>query len=242
LTKIHKSHSVTYGEVRPVIRPAVDLETAGPWLHQTGALARALSDEQHQAERRSAAERLIEQASLQAEAILQEARQQAESIEQDAFARGFATGIQEAKADYELKAQNLQEVFQAALSDIQASTQEQLDQIEPQLVELSVSIAEKILNLELKRNDQAFVALTRQALSKLKASIKIDCRVHETDLAYLTAEFGYNFQNNGQVLSFKADPSLEPGSLIVASESGMIDASTSVQLDKIRQLMTAVSR
>ncbi|MDD2457505.1 MAG: FliH/SctL family protein [Eubacteriales bacterium] len=242
MTKIHKSHSVTYGDVRPVIRPAVDLEAAGSRFHQAGAHALMLSEEQHQAERRSAAERLVEQASLRAEAILKDARQQAESIEQDAFARGFASGIQKARADYEHKALNLQEAFRTALNDIKTRTQEQLDQMEPQLVELSVSIAEKILDLELQRNDQAFVALARQALAKLKACDAIDCRVHESDLAHLTAEFGFNVQSSGQVLSFRADPALEPGSLFLESESGMVNASTSVQLDKIRQLMTAVSR
>jgi len=242
LTKIHKSHSVKLGDVRPVIHHPVESVPAGPWLHQAGMHALALADEQHQAERRTAAERLVEQARLRAEEILQDARHQAETIERDAFARGFASGIQKAQTDYEHKTQNMQDAFLTAVADIKTRTQEQLDQLEPQLVELSVSIAGKILDLELKRNDQAFLALTRKALAKLKSCDAIDCRVHESDLARLQAEFGADLHNNGQVLSFKTDPSLTPGSLLLESESGMIDASTAVQLEKIRQLMTAVSR
>lgn len=242
MTKIHKSHSVKLGDVRPVIHHPVEQVPAGPWLHQAGAHALVLADEQHLAERKTAAERLVEQARLRAEQILQDARHQAETIERDAFARGFSSGIQKAQTDYEHIAQNMQDAFLAAVADIKTRTQEQLDQMEPQLVELSVSIAGKILDLELKRNDQAILSLTRKALAKLKACDAIDCRVHESDLARLQAEFGVELHSKGQVIAFKSDPSLTPGSLILESESGLINASTSVQLEKIRQLMTVVSR
>lgn len=240
MTKIHKSHTVIQSDARPVICPLTDSRQADPQRNLAGVHALKLEPDHHLAEHRTAAERLIEQAGVRAAEILSDAHQQAVEIERDAFAHGYASGIQKAEQDYAGKVQSLQTDYLTTITQLEKRVTRQVADLEPQLVELSLSIAEKILSIELKRDDRAFLALVQSALTRLKASTEVQIRVHAEELARVTAFLETHTGSADSRMSCKTDVSLAPGSLILESDAGMVDASIPLQLRKVRQQLQAV--
>jgi flagellar assembly protein FliH len=169
--------------------------------------------------------------------IIAIARRQAERIEHEAFARGFASGMQKGQADFTARARQMMEEVRQIENELRQQLALRLEQLEPEVLELSLAVAEKILSFTLAHDEQAFVNMTRSALNQLKNAEKVMIHVSETDLAQLEAALGAS-QMPGEIGPvLRGEPNLAPGSLVIESESGTVDASVQVQLTKIRQVL-----
>jgi len=128
-------------------------------------------------------------------------------IEREAYEKGYASGE---KAGFEMgeeKAKVLIEKLEALLAEVATLRARKVRELEPQCIELSVSIARKILARELTAKPEEIVKMAKEGLMKLERTGLITVKVnpllfdffmkHKPDFAKIHPE-----------IAFDADPSV----------------------------------
>jgi len=185
-------------------------------------------------------EQMLKEARMQAEMMVQKAVNQVSDIKQEAWQQGYTKGVQEAKAEYAALWQEKMSMLQGILEEIQAAQEETVRELENSVLQLSLEIAEKIVNIQLERDDILFVGLIKKAILRLNPKEKFTVRVNQR-------EFDKYFQNGGEWLSeelqsvpFVAvkDATIAPGGCVLESEDGVIKAGVDAQLKTIAMSLT----
>lgn len=184
-------------------------------------------------EAKAESQQILERAEAEAQAIRQQAdtdaaqtRQQAiddgEQIRAQAKEDGFAAGKEAAASE---------------LSEIVAQSSRRLQQIEeqavPQLKELALSIARKIIGKELQFHPDAVVDIIKQALSeKARQRREIFLRVHPEDLAAIREHKADLLEvlSRSKEIGLREDPDVERYGVIIETDAGIIDAQLETQL------------
>lgn len=109
--------------------------------------------------------------------------QNAEAIEREAYERGFEAGEKAGFSLGEQKALVLVEKLETIIGELSSLKETLIKELEPQIVELSLSIARKIILKELTTNPDEIVEITKEALTKLgragQITIKINPFLHD---------------------------------------------------------------
>lgn len=125
-----------------------------------------------------------------------------------------------------------------ALNKIHLLREKMFQNVEPQLVKLAFSIAEKIIGQQIQENDAAIVEIIRQALDSAIGN-KILVRVNPADIekvkAHQPALVGH--VEATKTISFKEDEMVKQGGCVVESEIGTIDAQLETQLVAIKKAL-----
>jgi len=109
--------------------------------------------------------------------------QDAENRERDAYEKGFESGEKAGFDMGEQKAMLLVERLESLLKEVTAVKETLIKELEPQIIELAVSMAKKILLKELTLDPSNIVEMTKEALSKIERTgqivIKINPALHD---------------------------------------------------------------
>jgi type III secretion protein L len=145
---------------------------------------------------------------------------EADEIYKQRHAEGYRDGIKVGKMEYAGK------IMETVMSSV-----EYLEHLETSLVRIVGEIVRKLIG-EMDHDDMV-VRLVRQALQAVKNERKVTIRVASKDetavrqgLAGLLQQHG----NAGGFLDILPDPDLPPGSCILESEMGVVEASLESQL------------
>lgn len=176
----------------------------------------------------NAAENLLREAHTQAEAILAAAQQEAKYIEATAFQAGHAAGLEVAHTECLVLKEELNE-------QRQEMTQERdhfFQRIEPEVVQLAVTIAEKILTEQLTLNPEWIIRITRAQLLRIREREVLTIRVNPADLPYLRdAKDSILGEIDGiRNLQLMEDRRVDQGGVVFETVSGSLDARISSQL------------
>jgi len=174
--------------------------------------------EQAQAE----AAELKAEAQAEAEQLLLEATANAERMSQDAREKGYREGREQGATE---------------LAEVVAQSSRRLQQIEsqaiPQLKELSLSIARKILGKELQISPETVLDIVKQALAeKARQRREIFLRVNPDDLALIREHKGELLEvlSRCKEIGIREDPEVSPHGVIIETDAGIIDAQLETQL------------
>lgn len=112
------------------------------------------------------------------------------------------------------------------------------EDIEPQVVKLSFSIAEKIVGQQIKENDMAILGIVKQALDAA-IGYKILVKVNPEDYVKIKSQEKnlLSKMETGRTVSFKEDDTVKLGGCVVESEVGAIDAQLDTQLAAIKKAL-----
>lgn len=168
------------------------------------------------------AEQLIATAEDEARQIIETAQQEAARLLQEARDQGYNEGRAEGATE-------LAEVVANAagrMLHIEA-------QIIPQLKELAVKIARKVLGKELEFHPEAIVAIVKQALSdKARQRREIFLRVNPEDLAMIREHKSELLEvlSRAKEIGIREDPDVARYGVIIETDAGTIDAQLETQL------------
>lgn len=178
-------------------------------------------------------------------AILDEATKEAEQIKKEA--KEILEQVQEEmeKSKKEGKEQGYQEGLAQALeylNQIHILKDKMFKNIEPQLVQLSYGIAEKIIHRKIKEDDLVIVEIVRQAAQAAMGQ-KLTVRVNPDDLKNLKANENliFNHIESSKTITFKEDKDIQPGGCIIETEVGTIDARLEIQIAAIKKALNVQS-
>jgi len=219
------THKETHKDTAP------EISAGGPELLE--------KDEQLPQALRDRARELIQNAQMRAQQTIQAATARAEEIRAQAHKEGYDAGMKLADSKIAEMEAALSAQTRKLIEEVTAYRNELYDALQDSVLGLAMDIAEKIIKIELQRNDKVYMEIAKKAVAELKQADEFTLRVSR-------GEFDKYFKDGGAWLreatgcgEFEAvcDPSLEPGSLVLESDEEVINASVAVQLEKTRQYL-----
>ena len=176
------------------------------------------------------------QAILESDALDQvvEERVDVEAVEASAWAEGFESGyhsgLRSARQEQEVMLLQLVALTRNALEDADEFTRA----LERQVVELSLSVAEKIVERELRTDPNLVIDVVRAALEEIRTATTASVRVNPEDHALVAPHWeGLSHRPLADRAQLIADERIERGGCLIETKMGVIDAQLSSKLNEI---------
>lgn len=167
--------------------------------------------------------------------LISRAKEEANSIRAAAAKEGYQQGLEEAKADIE----NIKETMGQFLN----AQQIVYDNIAPDILEISLDIAKKIIKKEMKEDPEVLLENVRDILKGLsKEEAKITLKVNSAQAELLKQEIPEILKVAGleaRVMVVPDDNTME-GGCMVTTTNGVIDATMETQLSIITQILKEI--
>lgn len=161
---------------------------------------------------------------------------QAAAERREAFESGRRQGEQQARAEL----QPVLERLNSSIAEIAGMRGDIRRRAEQDVVQLALLIAKRVLHRELQVDTEALTALARVAFERLTRSESYRVTVHPHFADSVTSALS---GSNGARVQVDSDPDCAPGTLIIHSADGKIDASVDTQLEEIgRGLADRITR
>lgn len=162
--------------------------------------------------------------------LVSRAQEESENIKKAAFEEGYRLGIEKAEEDVQ--------AFRSELSKFMSARKDVFEFIAPDILEISVDIAKKVIKKELETDPQVLLNSIISVLKTVaKSEPKIVIRVKPQSVQFIkdaipniTYEYGIDSKIN-----IVADPSIEEGGCIFQTNNGIVDASIDTQLKIIKK-------
>lgn len=206
----------------------------------------------HPTEIKSREEEAMEEALKKSEQILDVARAEGEKIRQEAYDKGFQQGFQEGKNDGYWQAYNEHEIkfkedrdsileeVEESIASVNREKQIILDTYLEDLKNISVAVAEKVIQISLKTSGDIIKRMIVAATEKLKKTewAKIYISKYDVDLmtegdAQLLNSLSY-LSDNIKIIMMEKE---ESGTCIVELPKEIIDISVNTQLENIKEIL-----
>lgn len=167
--------------------------------------------------------------------LISRAKEEANSIREAAAKEGYQEGLNEAKEDIERVKEAIGEFFNAK--------QEVYDSIAPDILEISLDIAKKIIKKEMTENPEILLDNIKDILKGLsKEETKIILKVNPVQVAMLKQEIPEAMSTAGleaKVIIIPDETVMEGGCMITTT-NGVIDATIETQLAIISEVLKEV--
>lgn len=167
--------------------------------------------------------------------LISRAKEEANSIREAAAKEGYQEGLNEAKEDIERVKEAIGEFFNAK--------QEVYDSIAPDILEISLDIAKKIIKKEMSENPEILLENIKDILKGLsKEETKIILKVNPVQVAMLKQEIPEAMSTAGleaKVIIIPDETVMEGGCMITTT-NGVIDATIETQLAIISEVLKEV--
>lgn len=185
----------------------------------------------------SETERILAEARQTAETMLAQARAAIEADREAARTAGYEAGYAAGMEAADEESSALVRTAEQIAVHVAQEREQLLAEAEGELVELALSVAQKVVNATIEARPELVVDVCRGAMRKAFQRETLVVRAHPEDLATLreagprlAAELG-----GVQQLEFVEERRLQRGSLIVRTPAGEIDASFAGKTEKIAE-------
>ena len=165
--------------------------------------------------------------------LVSRAQEEAEIIKKSAFEEGYNKGLENAKDDIETLRKDIVGFMKAP--------KEVFEYIAPDILEISVDIAKKIIKKEVESVPQVPINTIVDVLKTVsKSEPKINIRVKPQAVQFIkdtlpNITYQYGIEAN---INIVADPSIEEGGCVLQTNNGIVDASIDTQLEIIKKALT----
>jgi flagellar assembly protein FliH len=159
---------------------------------------------------------------------------QAEKAEREALARGLQQGESRARMNFENKVAAIQEEVRKALTEFLKEREEYFNRIEPEVVQLALAIARKILHREAQIDPLLLTGLVHVALEKLDAGTHVRLRANPADMHFWNEHFAQS-GSGAAAPELIGDSALQHGECALETEVGSTQISLETQLKEIEQ-------
>ena len=202
-----------------------------------------ISAEELLAQRTAEAEEVLQSANSQAEAVLAEAKEQSEAIRQQAQEEGLAKGLQEGRQQAQKELDELRQQLEEEKSAMQASYQKQLEELEPQLVDVIAEVFEQVFHVQFDDKKEILIYLIQNTILGVEGAKEFLVKVGIEDFAFLDSHRSEITEKVGTSVKVEimADASLKDGQCIIETDSGIFDCGRDVQLEKLTKALRSLS-
>jgi flagellar assembly protein FliH len=166
---------------------------------------------------------------------------QLEEAKRQGYEEGYQLGVEDgrqfAKEQYQFQLQKADDILEQAYREKAAIIKE----ADPFVIELTMEIAKKVIQQELKANPEALIDSIKQTLSSVYETASISIGVAPEDFSFVQKQREQlRAIDNGQLeIKVFPDYSIEQGGCIIRTSSGSVDARIDVQLSEIKKVLLA---
>lgn len=179
----------------------------------------------------------------EAKRVLAEAHRQADQMRQDAVRKGYEEGLQIGREEglrlYQQAIDSLRDEVQKLVDAILAERQRLWEEMEPQVIELVLEIARKVLREEIQARREATLSIIKHALRRVADTEHVRIRVHPDDLQ-IAREHREDFLavcDGVRQIEIVDDQRVGGGGCIIETPGGTIDASLRTQMQSVEKAL-----
>lgn len=160
----------------------------------------------------------------------------AQEASQIGYQEGYGEGKRTAKQEYSV----LLEKIQQTLSNTKRQEEMILSEMEPQLLEAGMRIANKILNQTFTEEPTRFIELVKRVIREVKEENDVKVYVHPSyyDVVFTQRDELKSLLHQESLLTIYPDDSIEDTQCIVESSFGRIEGGIDEQLQQIKQALS----
>ncbi len=164
--------------------------------------------------------------------LVSRAQEESENIKKSAFEEGYKMGLEKSEEDLAK--------FREEFKKFMSARQEVFEYIAPDILEISVNVAKKIIKKELSTDPQIIIDTIIDVLKTVsKNEPKVTIRVKPQSVQFLkdtipNMTYQYGIESK---ISIIADPAIEEGGCIFQTGNGIVDASIDTQLEIIKKAL-----
>ena len=162
---------------------------------------------------------------------LQELEIRSQTEKKEAFAAGLLEGEQRTRTEW----QPVIDRLNRSVAEVLTARAEMRRRAERDAVQLALLIAQRVLHRELSIDENALAGVARAAFDRITRSESYRVTVHPRFASALAAALPASQSGRIQI---DPDPNCAPGTLIIRSADGTIDASVETQLEEITRGLT----
>jgi len=157
-----------------------------------------------------------------------------EQREQQGYERGLKEGEARVAKTYELALTAARVAIARALEDFRTQREAYFNRVEPEVVQLALSIARKILHREAQMDPLLLTGMVHVALEKLDQGTRVRLRAHPDEVHFWNRHFS---ESKSLPISPEVvgDATLRPGECGLETEVGHTQISLDTQLKEIEQ-------
>lgn len=160
--------------------------------------------------------------------VIEDARARAEAR---GYADGYARGRAAAEAELREAIERLRQLAANAAHDVQAA----LLQLEPQVIELALTVAGRVIERELSAHPEIVADVVHSALVAAGTLPVTRVRINPADRPFLEPIWETMCPSVGDTpLELVSDPEVQAGGCILDTASGFVDAQPRTRLDELR--------
>lgn len=167
--------------------------------------------------------------------LISRAKEEANSIREAAAKEGYQRGLQDAAEDIQRVRESLESFLNAK--------QEVYETIAPDVLEISLDIAKKIIKKEMSENQEILLDNIKDILKSLsKEETKIMLKVNPSQAAMLKQEIPeiMNFAGLEAKVIIVPDENTMEGGCMLTTSNGVIDATIETQLEIISEALKGI--
>ncbi len=164
--------------------------------------------------------------------LISRAQEEADQIKESAAKEGYRAGLEEARNDI----LDLRDSIQ----DFISAKKEVFEYIAPDILEISVDIARKIIKKELEQDPQAIINMILEVMESFtKDETKITIKVNpmQADLVREELPKALSAKGTEARITITADDSVETGGCVFLTSNGIIDAGLDTQLEILKEAL-----
>lgn len=152
--------------------------------------------------------------------------------EKSAYERGKLDGLADAQTRVEQEIGKMRRQIETALSQFSEERQSYFKKIEAEVVQLSLSIARRVIEREVLVDDCLLGGMVRVALERLDSKTRVRLRVRPDIAERWRSKFEWTQQNS---IEWIADPSLAPDLCSLETDLGSTEIGIEIKLKEIEQ-------
>jgi flagellar assembly protein FliH len=199
-----------------------------------------LDDEPEVPDVKYQAEAIIEQAQNEAQALVTNAQNEAEEIKEKAYQSGYDDGLKVAEKEISETIERMSQVFTNALKELASLKDEIIANAEADLIELTMTIAKKLVCHELKQHPEFLIDVIKEAIKTSKMENEITIRINPEDRIILEQHAGelidflrtMTFDQTAKII-IEDDISLTQGGCVIITDTNIIDMTYEARLDSV---------
>ncbi|QIB26197.1 FliH/SctL family protein [Caloranaerobacter azorensis] len=185
------------------------------------------------------AEMLLNEARENADAIMEKTYEKSRLVIEESKQKGYEEGY---KKGYEEGCIEAEKIIKEANSIKREYLQKRaayLKQLEKDIVELVISISEKIINQKLDDDKEVIISIILKGLENLLVSDKVVIRVSKDDydVVELAKERLLAEASLIEDIKVKIDNNLQKGSCIIETERGCVDVGINTQIETMKKTL-----
>ena len=184
------------------------------------------------------AEALLGDAKARAVSLLEEAERRVADIESQAKRDGFDQGVADGRAAAHAEMDEMLETMRGLIEMARIERHKIIEGAEPEILRLSVAIAERILAHHVAIEPSTALEMTRSAIARLVSRETVTVRVNPADLETMREHreqlMSMNDIDNLRIIE---DQRVDRGGVLLETDAGTIDAKISTQLREVRRLL-----